>query len=312
LRGNGGGFLNYFPTLLVLLIDEPIEFQYPEFYIDSKLTAGYYDNPVSMAGGELAGKFTAKEFVEERGMIYFNQDDLNLLDYALLWQAEFEPFEGISVPFGGQIWLLVDGGSASASEVAAMICVNTGFALVVGEPTAGVSGVIHTFAVLPNTGILFRIDLGYTVDDYGRSIEEFGVIPQIPNMPELDALETALALICAPVAKLNTAIYLDDEDTGVSGVIFNSRTLVPIESVADIFESAEISFDDWQVTLSCGDTEIILTINSAEAYVNGKSFEMPQPLQIVNGEIFAPIRFIAETFGYDVDFIDGDVVISSK
>jgi hypothetical protein len=200
----------------------------------------------------------------------------------------------------------------SASEVAAIISLNTGFATVVGEPTAGVTGVVHTFVGLPNTGIVFRIDLGYTVDNLGRSFEEFGVIPQILNMPELDALETVLTIVNAPSAKLDTEIYLDGKKTDVSGAVFSGSTLIPVTSVTDIFDSAELTVDDWQLTLSHGDTEIILNINSKAVSVNGDSLAMPQPLQIVNGEIFIPIRFIAENFGYDVDFADGAVIISSK
>jgi hypothetical protein len=311
IRGNGGGFLGYVIIMIMMLIDEPIQFQYPEFYIESDLTAGYYKDPMSTSGGTLVGKYTAEEFVKERNLPQFNQDDLKLLDSVLLWETEFEPFEG-NTPFAGEIWLLVDGGSASASEMAAMISLNTGFATVVGEPTAGVTGVVYTFAALPETGVVFRIDLGYTVDDYGRSFEEFGVIPQIPNMPEIDALETVLIIVNAPDMELDTEIYLDDVKTDVSGAVFKGSTLIPVTSVTDIFESAELTVDDWQLTLEYGETEIILNINSNAVSVNGKSLTMPQALQIINGEIYIPLRFIAETFGYDVDFIDEAVVITSK
>jgi len=127
-------------------------------------------------------------------MHQFNQEDLALLDYVIVWQVGVAPAEN-NTPFGGEIWLLVDGRSASASDNAATFSIATGFATVVGEPTAGITGVIYNYAALPNTGILFRIDLGYTVDQYGRSLEEFGVIPQIPNLLGWDALETVLTRI---------------------------------------------------------------------------------------------------------------------
>jgi len=195
LRGNGGGWANYFADNVVsMLIDEPIVFEAYEFYIASERTAVAFELPPSMLGGVLYDVFPAAQFVQDRNMQEFNQQDLALLDYAIIWHVEIWPVED-NIPFGGEIWLLVDGGSASASDNAATLSISTGFATVVGEPTAGVTGVIYTYAALPNTGILFRIDLGYTVIPSGHSIEEFGVIPQIPNAPGMDALETVLALI---------------------------------------------------------------------------------------------------------------------
>ena len=195
IRGNAGGIAGYFPYLLVsMLISESISFSYPEFFVANELTATLTENPHSMAMAELYGMFPAAEFVQAQNMPYFNHDDLALLDYVAVWNVVYHPHE-YAIPFGGEIWLLVDEGSASASVMAAMISINTGFATVVGEPTSKITGVVYTFAALPNTGILFRIDLGYTTDMYGRAIEEFGVIPQIANMPGMDALETVLTII---------------------------------------------------------------------------------------------------------------------
>jgi len=195
IRGNSGGWSAHFPdNVISMLIDEAITFYYYEFFIASERTADFFNEPHSMANADLYGVFPIAEFVENRNMYQFNPYDLALLDYAIVWRGRYFPAEN-NVPFGGKIWLLVDNESASASELAAIISIGTGFATVVGEPTRGITGVIYTFAALPNTGILFRIDLGYKVDQYGRSIEEFGVIPQIFNAEGMDALETVLALI---------------------------------------------------------------------------------------------------------------------
>jgi len=195
LRGNGGGQAHHFPVNVAnMLIGEPVQLFSPEFFRASQLTAGFYENPSNMVFGVLDGRYPVAEFVQSQNLTQFNQDDLELLDYVLVWRTEYDPTEE-SISFDGKIWLLVDGESASASENAAKFSIGTGFATVVGEPTAGVTGVLYTFAALPATGILFRIDLGYTTDQYGRSFEEFGVIPQIPNAPDMDALETVLAII---------------------------------------------------------------------------------------------------------------------
>ena len=195
IRGNGGGFAVYFPSLIVsMLIGESISFSYPEFFVANELTAALTENPSTMAMADLYGMFPAAQFVRDQNMTQFNQEDLAILDYVAVWNVVYYPDED-AIPFSGEIWLLVDEWSASASVMAAKISANTGFATVVGEPTSRITGVVYTFAALPNTGILFRIDLGYTTDIYGRSIEEFGVIPQIANWVDMDALETVLAII---------------------------------------------------------------------------------------------------------------------
>jgi len=124
------------------------------------------------------GILLASDFVDQQEFPYFNEADLDVLHYVVPWESEIEPRED-NIPFAGEIWLLVDDQSASASELAAMQSISSGFATVVGTPTMGVSPAITIFVPLPNTGILFRVDTGYMIDDLGRSIEEFGVTPDI-------------------------------------------------------------------------------------------------------------------------------------
>jgi len=216
IRGNGGGFAGYFPLLIVeQLISEPLNFTDYEFFISSERTAEYYVNPHGMTGGILQEVLPIADFMAERDLPYFNQDDLSLLDYVIIRNVFMYPSEN-SVGFNGEIWLLVDEYSASASELAAILSIATGFATVVGEPTAGVTGVLYTFAALPNTGLLIRIDLGYTIDNYGLSIEEFGVIPQILNVPGLDALQTVLSIIApelVDVDKADETLFIIVDDT---------------------------------------------------------------------------------------------------
>jgi len=195
IRGNTGGWVAYFPNIVAaMLMGENASFTHYEMFIADPYTAALFEMPISMVGGVLAGVYPVAEFVASRNMPYFNQDDLELLDYVLVWEIEAPAYQGHPA-FEGEIWLLVDAMSMSASEMAASFSISTGFATVVGEPTGGVTGVLYTFAAAPNTGILMRIDLGYTVDRYGRSLEEFGVVPQIANAPGMDALETVLAII---------------------------------------------------------------------------------------------------------------------
>ena len=309
LRGNGGGFAVSFPRNFVsMLINEPISFQYFEFFIASELTEALFVNPLSMAFGVLYDMLPINEFLQANPMPGFNQDDLNLLDYAIIWQVDISPSEN-AIPFGGEIWLLVDDGSASASEMAALISMSTGFATVVGEPTMGVTGVVYTFAALPNTGIHFRIDLGYTINPNGLSIEEYGLSPQIYTMPSIDAVQTVLELVNPTILDLNTAITLNGEILA-SGVIIDERTMVSAADIAYIF-GADIIEEGWQIHMLIGNDTLIFTLNYDLAIVNRILFEMHTTAQLINNEIFLPIRFVAEVLGYEIDFIDNAVVITS-
>jgi len=283
LRGNGGGMVASFPTNVIsMLIDETVNFSYAEFFIASDLTTEFFVNPASSTNAMLYGIFPAYEYVRANNLHQFNQDDLALLDYAIVWEIEISPADD-NIPFSGEIWLLVDGSSASASEMAAKISINTGFATVVGEPTAGVTFTVHTFAVLPNTGIAFRIDLGYTVDSYGRSIEEFGVIPQILNTEGMDALENVLEII--GFAADDTDAETNEGAAGIHRRYVNGIPFVPVRMTAYAY-GWTVEWDGANnaaiLTNELG-YELVLIVSSYHVFID-------------NGVMFIPLEFALEFF----------------
>ena len=197
-RGHFGGFSDPFSELIVgPLIEEPLEGQIKQFVRSSVLDQIHNNNQFFSIGNvslEYSEIFPAADFAREQGMIHFNQDDLELLDYAVVMSWEIEPVE-VDFNFNGKIWILVDGGTASAGELAVLFAMDTGFATVVGTNTMGIMPAATAQVVLPNTGIIFRFDVGYFTDAYGRSLEEFGITPNYLNRPGMDALQTVLAMI---------------------------------------------------------------------------------------------------------------------
>ena len=283
IRGNGGGFPAYFTSLVVsMLIDESISFSYPEFFIVNELTASLTENPHSLAIAELYGMFPAAEFVRDQNMTQFNRDDLAILDMVAVWNVVYYPSED-AIPFGGEIWLLVDEWSASASVMAAKISVNTGFATVVGEPTSRVTGVVYTFAALPTTGIIFRIDLGYTTDMYGRSIEEFGVIPQIPNWAGMDALETVLAII----AGYDEPVAVQEE---FPTRYFDGVAFMRLRDVADII-GVDVQWDGPNqsviVTAADGSTMVIVVSTYGVINYGGRVYVPVENIEYIFAKLFA-------------------------
>jgi len=277
LRGNPGGWMGSFPENFVrMLIDEEIGFTNTEFFMYSDSTAGFYVNPSCPHGGTLYGIFPAAEFVADRGMTLFNQEDLALLDYVAVWEVRYFPAAN-NIPFAGQIWLLVDEGSASASEMAAQMALNTGFATVVGHPTRGITGVTYTFAALPSTGIVFRIDIGYTADAHGRSFEEFGVVPEIEIRADQDALDVVIDLI----GEAPEAGFFDT----VARRYVDGAAFVPVRYVADAH--------GWGVTWDGPNNAAVLTDMYGIVWVLTVSTDN---IFNVGGRLYMPLEMAIQMF----------------
>jgi len=204
IRGNSGGWGHYFhENIFRRLINEPLEYIEHQFFADGDYVTAFMEmtlqttlnieNFVYSAETVSAGIMAAGEFIEMHGMVYINEYDLEHLAWVIYTKTRSIPDDDFS--FNGKIWLLIDQNSASASADAALLSINTGFATVVGEPTSGVMGALASYVLLPNTGILWRMDLGYLTDAYGRSFEVYGVAPDVLNFDGMDALETVLTLI---------------------------------------------------------------------------------------------------------------------
>lgn len=102
----------------------------------------------------------------------------------------------------------------------------------------------------------------------------------------------------------------DDILTDVPPMLLNDRTLVPIRFIVETL-GAEINWNQEkkQATIITKDKEIILTIDSAIALVNGKEVTLPSevPAKLIgyndNYRTMVPFRFVSEQLGMDVNWI---------
>lgn len=96
--------------------------------------------------------------------------------------------------------------------------------------------------------------------------------------------------------------------------ITNGHTMVPIRSVIEGLGGTV----DWDPELngarcSLNGTTITMPIGSEYAYVNDSSIKMTTPAIVKNGRTMIPVRFVAETLGYRVEYIsDGAFVVIRK
>ena len=92
-------------------------------------------------------------------------------------------------------------------------------------------------------------------------------------------------------------------NTDVAPLIVNGRTYTSARFVAESL-GAKVVWDEKTktVTITKDDTTIILRIDTATAYVNGKAVEMDASAFIADGRTFTPARFVAEQLGAKVEW----------
>ena len=96
------------------------------------------------------------------------------------------------------------------------------------------------------------------------------------------------------------------DDNGTAPVIQDGRTLMPIRAFAESI-GANVFWNSSQrtVTITYNGKKIRLEIDSNLAYVDYETKTLDVPATIINDRTFLPIRFVAESFGCDVDW-NGD------
>jgi DNA-binding beta-propeller fold protein YncE len=87
----------------------------------------------------------------------------------------------------------------------------------------------------------------------------------------------------------------------------SGRTMVPLRAVSEPLEAKiDYNAEERNITVYVGETTIKLWIGKPKALVNGKevSIDAQKPVSpvIVKGRTFLPLRFIAKTFGFKVDW----------
>lgn len=89
----------------------------------------------------------------------------------------------------------------------------------------------------------------------------------------------------------------------------NDRTMVPVRFVAEALNSKV----NWEATDNRGRVEVTrkgktirLWIGQSVAEVDGQAFRMDTTAALKNNRTFVPVRFVAEAFGAEVLWSDGD------
>lgn len=84
----------------------------------------------------------------------------------------------------------------------------------------------------------------------------------------------------------------------------NDRTMVPVRIISERF-GADVDWDGEksQVSIKKDGKDILLTLNSDIAVVNGEEIKLDVSPEEFNGRTMVPVRFISETLGMDVRYV---------
>lgn len=117
-----------------------------------------------------------------------------------------------------------------------------------------------------------------------------------------------------PVMSVNGE-QMDIDESGTTPLIINDRTLVPIRAIIEkMGGTVKWNQDTQAVILLLNGNTIQLVIDSKTAYINGEKKNLDTSPIIFNDRTMLPIRFVAESFGFNVDWEEKDdtIFISNK
>lgn len=173
IRGNTGGFDDYWKNIVGFLIDEPKKVEYCSFFRGNyrdkyemyKVSTG---NPIDNLDDDVLDKLP-KEVKDN-----FDYYDTNFVIV--------EPWN--VVDFKGKVYLLVDKYVFSSAEKFASFAKDSGFATLVGETTGGDRVFPEIpFAYLPNSGLVIRFSAELGINQDGTINMETRTTPDIEVDP---------------------------------------------------------------------------------------------------------------------------------
>lgn len=111
--------------------------------------------------------------------------------------------------------------------------------------------------------------------------------------------------------KINNRLVQSD----VEPQIIEGRTMVPVRAIFEgVGAAVEWNAEDKTITGTKGNTTIVMVIGEKSMTVNGENINMDGAAMIIDARTYAPARYVAEAFDYDVSW-NGElkeVIIKSK
>ena len=130
------------------------------------------------------------------------------------------------------------------------------------------------------------------------------------DAPNNNSATTIILKIGSPTMTVNGKDMPIDEQ-GTAAVIVNNRTLLPVRAVIEqMGGTVGWNGETKEVTLTYGEDEIKLTIDSTEALLNKEKHTLDAAPAVINDRTMLPIRFIAESFKFDVSWNESEQTVT--
>ncbi|MFB7158991.1 copper amine oxidase N-terminal domain-containing protein [Lysinibacillus sp. NPDC056232] len=126
-------------------------------------------------------------------------------------------------------------------------------------------------------------------------------------------LAMILMLTSLPAYAAHSTIKIDGVvvTTDAAPEVKNNRTMVPLRVISENL-GATVNWTDSKVTLTNNKMQITLKPNSNTVIKNGKTELLDVKPYLKNNRLFVPIRFIAETFGCQVNYQNSTVTVDTE
>lgn len=119
-------------------------------------------------------------------------------------------------------------------------------------------------------------------------------------------LMTLLLFVTIAAAEDSVGIIINNAAVSfdMPPVIENGRTLVPLRKVFEVI-NADVVWNekDQTVTVSKGDTKILVTVGSDSAYAGKTLHKLDVKPKIINSRVYVPLRFVLEALNAKVTWI---------
>lgn len=187
LRDNPGGRLNEIQKLYSYLVTEEFQFvEEPEVTSRTSLFSNYFNNlplitaPISVPAFPIVATILySKTSKKEDGKYYFKM-------------KSSKPMEANPLHFDGKVYVLINGGSFSASCILSTNLQATGRAVFVGEETGGTyNGTVAgrmPLLELPNSKLQLRVGLMDIRTPYQTEEEGRGIMPNVEIIPTVEQI----------------------------------------------------------------------------------------------------------------------------